>query len=317
MSNDGFGRVGLNSDIKRSSVFDIDRFALETGQKARIAFLAKEFDMAWTHWVNGAREDGAFGNFLCLGNGTTLYETGSDPDNCVFCEYAEPGDMSAQPPIALAKRQFVAYVLVYATNKRGELIDESYPTCSVQAWRFGDDKFSQLVSRQETWKDLRQYDLMVTCTVGQFQRYDIEVMPHAVWQQDEDTASRIANIWKKGTTDSLLPILGRKVDPVIAEKIVRSVTRPVANVAAASSEPLSSLADLDKQLSTSATDTETSAETPTTDAETSDESTAASAESPVEASTVASTADASSDVAGKAETDGESAIDFDNLLNNL
>lgn len=209
-------KVGLTADQKSHSIFDTENFKMKTGQKARVLLIDSEFDVEWVHWVDGA-EGGK--NFICQGDYNVMMKEGTDP-HCKFCQAADVGGVQK------AKRKFVTLLVVYRTNSKGQVLTPV--SCDVQPWVFGNDKFNDLYAKKEQWGDLRKHDLGIECLVEQYQRFNMNVLPEAIWLQDDATKALVAATHKevKGMHGKdIRMLLGRDVtDPEKLTDILNDAT---------------------------------------------------------------------------------------------
>jgi len=178
-------KVGLTADQKSHSIFDTENFKMKTGQKARVLLIDSEFDVEWVHWVDGV-EGGR--NFICQGDYNTMMKDGVDP-HCKFCQVVESGGVQK------AKRKFVTLLVVYRTNSKGQILTPV--SCDVQPWIFGNDKFNDLYSKKEQWGDLRSHDIGIECLVEQYQRFSMNILPEAIWLQDDATKALVTAAYKE------------------------------------------------------------------------------------------------------------------------
>jgi len=202
-------KVGLTSDQKSHSIFDTENFKMKGGQKARVLVLNDEFDVEWVHWVDN------FGNVICQGDYKTMMKDGSDP-HCKFCQVADKGGVKQ------AKRKFVTLLVVYRTNSKGQVL--SPVSCDVQPWIFGNDKFNDLYAKKEEWGDLKQHDLGIECLVEQYQRFSMNVLPDAIWLQNDETKALVVTSYKESMGmygKDLRRLLGRDItDPEKVTEII-------------------------------------------------------------------------------------------------
>lgn len=206
-------RVGLDANQKSHSIFDTENFKMKTGQKARVLLIEQEFDVEWVHWVD------EFGYAICQGAYDTMMKEGTDA-HCKFCQVAEQGGVKK------ARRKFVTLLVVYRTNSKGQVLTPI--TVDVNPWIFGDDKFNDLLSKKEQWGDLRKHDLGIECLGEQYQKMRIDVLPDAVWMQDDTTKEAVATAFKEAKAmyaKDMRMLLGRDVtDPDKLAEILNEAT---------------------------------------------------------------------------------------------
>lgn len=201
-------RVSYDSQYRAS--FDYPFFKVSEGERARIILIEPEPLMALTHWVDTQ------GSFVCLGDYDKVMASGFD-ENCPFCMAAQMGKDSG---VRRSTRRFVTHILKYITRRDANPIEPT--TVETQLWRFGEDKFSQLISAAETYKDLRKFDLVVKCVDDTWQRYDIQVVGNqtAVYLTNKEITASIIDQFKKERLDDLAPFLGKSVTPAAAQELV-------------------------------------------------------------------------------------------------
>jgi hypothetical protein len=202
-------KVGLTSDQKSHSIFDTENFKMKTGQKTRVVILNDEFDVEWVHWVD------EFGYAICQGDYNTMMKDGSDP-HCKFCQVADKGGVKS------ARRKFAVLLVVYRTNSKGQVLTPV--SVDVQPWVFGDDKFNDLYNKKEQWGDLKQHDLSIECLVEQFQRFSMNVLPEAIWLQNDEIKTLVVTSYKESFAmygKDLRRLLGRDItDPEKLAEII-------------------------------------------------------------------------------------------------
>lgn len=207
-------KVGLTPDQKSRSIFDVDKFAMKSGQKARVLVIEEEFLTEFVHWVDGQ------GYFICTGDYSKMLHEQYSP-TCKFCEAAQ-----ASSAVSQAKRKFVTLLVVYRTNSKGALIEPV--SAEVVPWIFGNDKFNDLISKKEQWGDLRKHDLMIECLGEQFQKMRIDILPDAVWQSDATAKAAVATALKEAMQQygkELSRLLGRDInDPERVAEILSDAT---------------------------------------------------------------------------------------------
>jgi len=215
------------------SKFDYPMFKVVMGERARIVLIEPNPTMELAHYVKGQ------GSFVCLGDYDKVMSTGAD-SSCPFCRVAERGQDSSVRP---AGRRFVTHVLKYITKRNGDPILPI--TVETQIWRFGEDKFSQLISAAEMYDDLRKFDLSIECTDDTWSRYNIQAIGNkpAAYLSDKDTIERILTQFKSERIADLSVFLGRTVGEEEAQEIVDRVSGQ-AHRATATQEDIGLLADL-------------------------------------------------------------------------
>lgn len=206
-------RLAFSADNRLASVFDIPRLTLKKGERARIAMLENDASFMLRHWVGG------IGYIECRGEFEKIRDVGADPAACPLCKIASPIRDSA---CSMPKRSFCAPIMQYLTDSR---LQPTVPIAAqMKLWVFGEDKFGVLCNRADERGDLRQYDIIISCQEEQYQRFDIDIAQTAFWLKDEETRSRIAELYKqeKPSEADLLRVLGRSLE---AEQIVDIVGR--------------------------------------------------------------------------------------------
>jgi len=201
-------KIGFDSSNRSHSIFDVDRFSLKNGEKARVLVLEdKEVEVEFIHWIDD--EDNK-GYYICQGDYKTVMTTGTDETHCKFCQLA-----AKNGAVKKARRKFATLLVVYRTNSKGQVLTPV--AVDVVPWVFGDDKYSDLVGKKEQWGDLRKHDLMVECLGEQFQKFRIDVLPDAVWLSNDETKALVTTSFKESKlmySKDLRVLLGRDItDP--------------------------------------------------------------------------------------------------------
>lgn len=146
---------------------------------------------SWAEWVHSlrvpavkeTRPDGAeieiqeevyIGSYICLGDEAELAEKLYAPATCPFCARADQ-DESFRPT-----RRHATNIIRYGIKPNGFELNEPY-SVELLVWTFSERQFKVITQLLKDWNDLRQHDLQITCTNGQYQNYEIHVAPHAAW----------------------------------------------------------------------------------------------------------------------------------------
>jgi len=125
-----------------------------------------------------------------------------------------------------AKTRLGCLVIKYKTKKDGSLIKregEAIPfDFEVLEWVFTEKKFNQLKSLHAEW-DLKQHDLMVTCSGEKFQNLEFVPCKESVWQLKQEYKDVVyadseavrpnlsRSLGQEVTSDELKEILGMEV----------------------------------------------------------------------------------------------------------
>ena len=208
-------RVGLDATQKSHSIFDTENFKMKTGQKARVLLIESEFEVEWVHWVDGEK----MGYYICQGDYDVMMKDGQDA-HCKFCQVADVGGVKK------ARRKFVTLLVVYRTNSKGQVLTPV--SVDVSPWVFGDDKFNDLLGKKEQWGDLRKHDLGIECLGEQYQKFNMNVLPDAIWLQDDATKVLVTAAFKESKGmyfKDIRMLLGRDItDPERLAEILNAAT---------------------------------------------------------------------------------------------
>jgi hypothetical protein len=118
-----------------------------------------------------------FGTFIAPGDPAKLEEFGWDdailPADCIeFIRNA--------PDMFRVSRKHATNVVLY-TLKPGSFELAHPSSCQHKVWVFGEGMFKTLSGIYDTYKDLRRYDILLTCENKQFQRFQVMPAPDAAW----------------------------------------------------------------------------------------------------------------------------------------
>ena len=218
----GSKRLAFSADNRLASVFDIPRFALKKGERARLAMLENDANFMLRHWVEGV------GYIECKGTFEQIREMGADPTHCPLCNIASPIRDSA---VSMPKRSFVSPVMVYLTDSKLQPMDPI--AAQMKLWVFGEDKFGVLCSRADERGDLRRYDIIISCQEEKFQRFDIDIAQTAFWLKDKTTQERIATLYKeeRPSDEDQMRVLGRSLElPQLKDIVGRLATGATAAI---------------------------------------------------------------------------------------
>jgi len=94
------------------------------------------------------------------------------------------------------KTYFTTALLIYPTNKEGELLKEQIATgWHVLPWRFSTKVYEALHARRASLKEnnisISSQDLLLKCTNTDFQNFDIDAAGPAVWMKNKGFASAV------------------------------------------------------------------------------------------------------------------------------
>lgn len=192
-------RISYSSQYR--SRFDFPQFKVKVGERARIILIEPDPMMEVSHFVKGS------GSVACIGDYNTVINQGMD-EKCPLCRVGQRG---MDVPIGLAARRFCTHVLRYITRRDGIPIEPI--AVETLLWRFGEDKFTQLLRKAEIYTDLRRYDITVECTDETYGKYQIEVLGNSVaaYLKDKDTAARILQQYKQERLIDFAPFLSRNL----------------------------------------------------------------------------------------------------------
>ena len=210
-------QIPYSEKNKSLSVFDMDQLKLRKGEKARIALMDENAVYQWSHWVNNpsAQDGGSKGGYyVCLGDNKKLLEDGAAPEVCPLCRVAEP---SRDGMVSFPKRRFATHVARYRTNNLGQIMLPM--ALYLQVWLFGDDKYNALTDRSTEHGDLRKRDIVLTCTIEPYQKFDMDVSPKLNLVSDLSAKAQYLEI-KKQHSKELERLLGRSITKENMEKMV-------------------------------------------------------------------------------------------------
>lgn len=94
------------------------------------------------------------------------------------------------------KRYFTTVLLVYPTNKEGEVIKEQLAhNWSVIPWRFGNKVFERLLQVGDGLRandlSIASQDLMLKCSNADYQNFDIDGAGKSLWRMNEKFQSQV------------------------------------------------------------------------------------------------------------------------------
>lgn len=217
---------------RQTTNYDFPKLSLEQNERARILVIEKAPIYEWVHTVeapqvvNGKavmftdkRKNGTeFQNYkkdfltraICLGDVGILNEEGSDPKHCPMCAMAKTDpDMMRAP-----QRRFAMNIIRYKTKSGGSGFEPTTPfQVELLVWAFTDTVYGQLVDFKETWGSLQKHDLLLgPCTNKMFQKFDINVAPNALWQEDESRKQLVIETHKNNKIEDLSIACGSRKD---------------------------------------------------------------------------------------------------------
>lgn len=184
--------VGFSEENKVASIFDMDMVRMETkGQKGRILIMDKGPKTAFVHFVkdNTGGSKGAY--VVCLGDFDAMRKQGQGArdENCPFCKVAEVG---RDVPVGMAQQRFMVHVVRYRTNNAGKTLMPV--SLALELWKFGPGVFNKLIDRQQEHGDLRQHDIVLTCTNPDYQNFDIDVSAGSVLTMKPSDPKEMAQV---------------------------------------------------------------------------------------------------------------------------
>lgn len=184
------------------SRFDYPQFKLSAGERARIILIEPNPMMEVSHFIRGS------GAVECIGEYKKVIDTGFD-EHCPLCRV---GTKEQDAPIRSAARRFATHILRYLTRRDGAPINPL--TIETLLWRFGEDKYGQLLRKAEIYTDLRRHDLAIECTDSQYGKYQIEVLgnePAAYLAHGTEVAKQILQQYMDERLTDLAPFMARQL----------------------------------------------------------------------------------------------------------
>jgi hypothetical protein len=142
----------------------------------------------------------------CLGDESTLDETGADAKNCPVCKAsAQFSYIKAPTP------RYALNVLKYTLNQRGDVSTPFAPT--VVAWVFGPQKFEEIRNIAKEGFDLSKVDLVLgPCQHEDFQKYTMTVSNKAAWLENKDNEKTALAAFRENRFEDLPKIVANRVD---------------------------------------------------------------------------------------------------------
>jgi len=162
----------------------IDRYTAETGRRDIIRIVSTCL-AHMLHWMQDRRK---------------YIECGLDEDGGGVCLVCQQTDESGEPKYP-AREKYGCLVVLVASKKDG---GEWVPINKVMYWGFGGDKYRQLFELRDEFGDVKQLELMVTCSDSKLQK--LNFMP-----------------WTKG---SMLDTAAVKAQAENAKKWLKIMTSP-------------------------------------------------------------------------------------------
>jgi hypothetical protein len=94
------------------------------------------------------------------------------------------------------KSHFTTVLLIYPTNREGELIKEQLATgWNIMPWRFGTKVYATFHTRSTALREnnlsIASQDLKLTCTNTDFQNFDIDVAGPSLWTKSPGFSSKV------------------------------------------------------------------------------------------------------------------------------
>lgn len=261
--------AGFTQDNKIETPLNFPRLKLDKGETARILCI-EEAAYEYTHNLRAPQivddqpvmqttktrqgdeiqthKYDFVGRPLCLGDLGILKDKGVDPDNCPACKASR--DSSAIPG---PERRFAMHVVRYAL-KQGSWDFQNPFSVQLLVWSFTENIFNKLVDFSTTWGSLRAHDLKLgPCTVKEYQKYDIDILPDAGWQSSPEHKQLVVTTYKENQCQDITIFCGRKVTKAFMQEDVDKVLKRWDQVNGISQQQYSS-ADVDTKALTSGLD---------------------------------------------------------------
>lgn len=171
--------VEFNDDTIRS---DDKPYKFPQGQTSRYCIMDKATVMERCHFDSGF--------FIC---------TKEKEGHCTWCEV----DMDEARP------QFANNIFVYNTAQDGSPLN---PLSGRLEWiSYRDDQFFLYRDMRRQFGDLRQHDIMFTCTEFKYQKGQRMPLPQAWWLMDEKFKAEVASLYQTRGIKDLSKKLGRYI----------------------------------------------------------------------------------------------------------
>lgn len=148
--------------------FDFFKFpGAQGGQISRACVISKQAVFEKIHYD--------FGYVKC---------TKDSPLGCAWCKQGKDAD-----------DRFASFIILYNTNEQGMPYEPL--TFRIEPWAYGADKFGSLRVIKNNFGDLREHDLLITCTDHKYQKMTIQGLPQAWWTQNETFKKAVVEAYNK------------------------------------------------------------------------------------------------------------------------
>lgn len=191
-------KVTFTDDIKtRPARQTYPKLRLKKDEKARIQLVdISEIQMEYIHNLEapviengqGVMMDGGkykmryMGSPISFGDPGILNDRGLDPEHCPISKFAKEHPEWVKAP----RRKFGMHILRYRTKPNSHEIAKPF-SVEHNVWLFSDKVWETLKGFANEWGDLRQRDLLLTCTNETFQTFEITIANKAEWLADATT----------------------------------------------------------------------------------------------------------------------------------
>ena len=192
-----------------TSVYDLDRLKLDTGEFARIALLTNGFDHGSYHHIKPNDGTQSYGNYYeCVGPG------------CFACKYAMTGQ---DVPVSIPKLRGIAQVAHIVTNKIGDVENPKHIAMNYRLYTLNASKIRDLVRafKEYKMKSMEAADILIECVNGQFHNHKINVVPNKLTVLSTGSATEQFQDLQDRVRDDIGQLIGRTVTPEIMEHQVR------------------------------------------------------------------------------------------------
>ena len=238
------GRIQFTEENKRTSSYvKLPKIKLNKDENARIAIYEDPISVYVHNLRKPKVENGKpvkapnnkgemdyvyefVSNPLCTGDEAILDDKGLDVKNCVLCAFhKENPEMTDAPKFKLAMN-----ILKYATDEKGRTLSKPFQVENL-VWSFTERAFSSIIDSFGEYIDedgpaaVQKHDLILTCTNGTFQNYDMNVSPKSYYSETPERVKVAKEVIKENRfdEDALKSACGREKEMKWIDKDIEDI----------------------------------------------------------------------------------------------
>lgn len=168
---------------------DFPKFELSMDEIARANLLSiKGWEVSLRHFVKGIGyvHCHAAKNAKDTKELLKIQQEAGRPDECLMCKISATGTDRVSAP----QRRFATRILRYKTNLNGEVSGGNL-SYWLEIWILDNRKFKDLQKIVSEWggkggEDIRNHDILISCTNQQYQNMTLQTMQKALWVADKE-----------------------------------------------------------------------------------------------------------------------------------